>query len=509
MSHLLRRPVVCLSAAGGVLAVLIIATGWAISHVRGGAEMVLDGDDLDLQAIPVKTVRPIQDVSFVHAIQEPAHVEAYNEADLYSRVSGIVKYIEKDEGDSVYEGEVLVEIDVPDLAGEVAQKDALVKQARADEVAAEAHVRVLEAAVQTARNQIALREAERDYRQADLRRIQVLHEKNVVYKDAVDEAQKFLKAAEAAVEVARSDLSVARAKLVAAEADLDVKEARVYAAEKEKEKVQAQEDFAKVRAKFNGQIVKRHKVNVGTFVQNASSAQTRPLLTIKQLDKVRVFCMVPAKAAPYINKDTEAIIRIEGIEVRSKITRYADWLDKDKGRDMRVEVVIYNPPEPDYAHALQCGMGSLVTSVGGLKPLSIATLLTAGQHVSWGKRGILKDGHYGTMELILQKFEGGYTIPATAIRTEKGETYIYEVKNQRVHRVPVRVDLEDAIRARVSVIVRKPVPSKGIQGVYRGLTGKEEIVYTNQGELSEGQLVRAVLEEPRLTSETAVAGTHK
>src|SRR5262249_30048396 len=116
--------------------------------------------------IMVKTIRPKLNPRFVRSIKEPAYVEAYAQAALLAHVAGTIKYIEKDIGDVVTKGEVLVKIDVPDLEGEVAQKEALIEHAAADLKGAEANVVTAEAAVRAAQHQIDLREAERTFRAA-------------------------------------------------------------------------------------------------------------------------------------------------------------------------------------------------------------------------------------------------------------------------------------------------------------------------------------------------------
>src|SRR5438045_3855660 len=73
----------------------------------------------------VKTVHPKRDKAFTVTVHQFATVEAYYTADLRARASGVVKYVPKDVGGRVTQGELLVEIDVPDLRQEVAQKEAV------------------------------------------------------------------------------------------------------------------------------------------------------------------------------------------------------------------------------------------------------------------------------------------------------------------------------------------------------------------------------------------------
>src|SRR5262249_6896070 len=161
---------------------------------------------------------------------------------------GTIKYIEKDIGDVVTKGEVLVKIDVPDLEGEVAQKEALIEHAAADLKGAEANVVTAEAAVRAAQHQIDLREAERTFRAADLKRDKILFERKVIYEEVIDAARKNLRAAEVGVEAAKSDLAVVQSKLTAAKADVKVKEARINVARKEWEKAKAMAKFAEITA---------------------------------------------------------------------------------------------------------------------------------------------------------------------------------------------------------------------------------------------------------------------
>src|SRR5579885_2461312 len=71
------------------------STGVAAESIH---EQEADDDEV---RIAVKAVRPRRDPGFVISVQELASVEAYFTADLYSRVAGSVKYIQKDIGNRV------------------------------------------------------------------------------------------------------------------------------------------------------------------------------------------------------------------------------------------------------------------------------------------------------------------------------------------------------------------------------------------------------------------------
>ena len=70
-----------------------------------------------------------------------------------------------------------------------------------------------------------------------------------------------------------------------------------------------------------------------------------------------------------------------------------------------------------------------------------------------------------------------------------------EVKEGTAHLVPVRVLVDDGKLAKVAVIFRDTSPRSGVREVLRDLTGKEEIVISNQIEIADGQKVASQLTE--------------
>ena len=103
----------------------------------------------------------------------------------------------------------------------------------------------------------------------------------------------------------------------------------------------------------------------------------------------------------------------------------------------------------------------------------------------------MQPGMYGTMELILQKFENAYLLPASAIIGSGGKTFIVQVIDGVARRVPVRVQLEDGVQVKVAVVVRDANPEAGEEDVLEDLTGEEEIIRSGQGEIAPGQKVKA------------------
>src|SRR5262245_4256019 len=180
----------------------------AQSVAQSGPGGVEGQDPPDSEEVPtVKTVHPKRDKAFTVSVHQFATVEPYYLAELRARASGVVKYVPKDVGARVTQGELLVEIDVPDLRQEVAQKEAAIEQRRQElRVAksqiktAEANVEVAHAAIEQAQTMVAAARATRDLREKRFHRFQVMLADKAVNPQVVDEEERDFLAAQAAWE---------------------------------------------------------------------------------------------------------------------------------------------------------------------------------------------------------------------------------------------------------------------------------------------------------------------
>src|SRR5262245_29829402 len=102
--------------SAAVLLLTIVGAAWALGAFRPLTRGVgVQAAEADARLMPVKTIRPKRDPALQVAVEQLARVEPYYRADLRARVAGVVKYVAKDIGAEVRRGELLVEIDVPDL----------------------------------------------------------------------------------------------------------------------------------------------------------------------------------------------------------------------------------------------------------------------------------------------------------------------------------------------------------------------------------------------------------
>jgi len=481
-----------------MVVITMARAAWPAGHGTTPAH-AHEEDANDVDAIPVTTIRAKIDANFTATVEQPAYVNAYYEDNLEARLSGPVKFLEKDIGARVTKGEKLLVVDVPDATQEVVQKAAVIEQRRKELKVAEASVRVAQAAVTTAENNVRekdayveAKDAWREFKLKEYERFRrlAMPPNPAATQDVVDERWKdYLvskadkTAAEVAVQKAKSDLLEATEKLEIARADVELKQSLIKVAEEDRNRAQAILDLATIEAPFDGIITQRN-IAPGGFVHNASGASSsKPLLRVERIDIVTVYMKVPDKYVSFVNENTDAIIQMNalpGYVIRGKVTRYSNSLHtEEKDRTMRVEVDLYNGSRQDYDKFLEKKRAGKESLKSGLLPW-FPTI----EGGSSAERPSLKPGMYGTMTLVLRKFDRAMLLPMSAVVPRGGKNYVFIVKDGHAHQVPISVDIENGKVAKVTLLAHD-----GDHETMQEFTGKEEIVNSNQGELSDGQKV--------------------
>jgi RND family efflux transporter MFP subunit len=447
--------------------------------------------------IPVNTVRP-RKKTLERTLVQPGSVQPAAEAELYAKVSGYLKFIQraptpemvadlvsqrvvvsllpvsgvprlaaaahvllrkapqKDIGSLVVAGEVLIEIDTPERVQEVTEKQSILHQREAELDAAREALTTFDAAVQVAKAQsvqadadVRKTQSEYTFRAKELARLKELVRSETVTPQIVDERQDQVNAALAAwessqakVKTAQAEVAVASSKLTTARADLKVKEALVRVAADALRQARIQAEYSYVRAPFDGMITYRG-VDEGDFVQNATSGQARRLMSVTAIDTVKLVIQVPERDTPWVRVGSEATVAIDawgGRNVSGRVARVAHALDPDT-RTMQAEIDLDNRDRQ------------------------------------------LLPGMYGQVTLSLQKIPDSQAIPATALYSRKGENYIILVRDGVAHRQLVRIRYDDGREVEVvKLIDGREVP----------LDGSDEVVVSNKGEIAEGQRVRTI-----------------
>jgi RND family efflux transporter MFP subunit len=456
----------------------------------------------EADAISVKTVRPTIDPHYQITVSRPADVQAYYSGetggtDIEARVAGKVKTIKVAAGSHVEKDQLLLTIAVPDLDAEEKTKENFVRQRDREVHLAQAKVEAANAAVNTAlanveEKKTLLRQAKAvtTFRSLYFDRMEALLAKNAIDKNVRDEAQKDLevaRAAEIASEAARikaeSEVEDARANVKCAEAEVARARELVEVARADAEKARALANFAKVKAPYRGTVVRR-KVDPGSFVQNASTGHPTPLLCLQRTDIVSVVMRVPDTYAPFVSSQTEAIIELDslpGLKIHGRVTRFPRSLvTAAHDRTMPVEVDLWNGSPEEYKQFV-ANPENLTDLKEG--PLPILPEFTGKDSLE--RSHALMPGMYAHMTLVLKDFGRTALIPSNAVVRRGGRAYLFVVRDGKAHLMPVQLQMDDGNLAKV---VRLRDNGK----VAGELSADEQIIVSNQEELTEGQAVSAV-----------------
>jgi multidrug resistance efflux pump len=382
----------------------------------------------------VAVIRP-QRHNIGYSFSRPGYIEAYEHTAIYAKIPGYVDKVNVDSGDKVDpKGKPLAELSVPEMWVELAQKDALVKQAGANLNSAQAKVKAAQAGV--------LR-AQADVKHWDLEQRRLAR---LVAKGSLD--QQNLDANTTQLEASRAAEAEARAQVIKAEADVGVAQQNVKVAEANKDYVATLLQYARLTAPYTGVVVKRI-VNTGDFVQPAAGSGTKgePLFVLARTDMgLRAFVDVPEAAAPWITEKTKALIHpraLPGVEVEGQVTRSA-WALDPNARTLRTEVHVKEP--------------------GELRPGMFATI-------------------------TLKTFRPNvWTLPVSAVVVKDSDVYCLRVIEGKVVRTPVQAGLNDGKRIEVLRIQIKP-DREGEKKVWADFTGKEPIIQQVSDQLTDGEEV--------------------
>jgi RND family efflux transporter MFP subunit len=329
------RPVLRrLTLVGGAFALLAIAVVAYGLGTRATQNARLH-DLTEALAVPVVAVVTPTGVENNATLDLPGRLQAYIQAPIYARVPGYLKSWKHDIGAKVKAGDVLAEIDTPDL-------DQQLMQARADLSVAEANAKLAQISAQ---------------------RWQSLANTDAVAKQDVDQRTFTLNANMAQVKSAQANV----------------------------DHLAAEESFKRLIAPFDG-VVTARATDIGALI-NVGAAGGAQLFVVSETGKLRVYVNVPQNYVPSVPPGTQATISVPehpGKTYRGTVEASAQAVDPSTGTTLMQLIVDNSAGEMmpgDYASIhLQIAAAAHVLSVPSsalifdAKGLSIATV-DSGNHV--------------------------------------------------------------------------------------------------------------------------------
>jgi RND family efflux transporter MFP subunit len=218
----------------------------------------------------------------------PGELVAYQQVDLYAKVTGFVKELKVDIGSKVKAGQVLLTLEAPELNAQLSAAESRLKSQEALYTASQANYRRL---VETSKTPGT---------------------------------------------ISQNDLDVAEAKKNSDYANLE-------AARASHKEINDIKGYLVIRAPFDGTITARN-VNVGAYVGPTGKGSEFPALTLQQQERLRLVVSVPEGYTGYLKQGDEVAFKVRSIpseNFTAKLTRLSGALDL-RLRAQRVEADIDN-----------------------------------------------------------------------------------------------------------------------------------------------------------------------
>lgn len=269
----------------------------------------------------------------------PATIRPWQTTTLHSRVTGFLTVWHADLGAHVQTGEVLAELETPELDQEVAVGESQAVEAVAATVQAQAELAEAEADLNVAVAQLAHVKAEVELSHSQLIRREKLLRSHAISQEEYDISQKDWEVRTADVTAAESDVARRNSNLKTRAAIIEARKATVRSRQANVERLKELQGFKRIVAPFNGIVIKR-TAEVGMLV----AAGTEPLFVIEDMSRVRVQVLVPQSHSAQAVTGVEATVSVPestATLVRGTITRFAASIDSTN-RTMLAEIELDN-----------------------------------------------------------------------------------------------------------------------------------------------------------------------
>lgn len=289
-----------------IFVTLVVVMGFvaaSCSHSSNGASATGTASQRS-QALPEVNVTRVLSRKLSTSVRLPAQLKPYQAVDIYPKVTGFVKSISVDRGSRVKMGELIAQLEAPEVV------------ARRGE--AESKYQSAESRLQAAKAKLTADEA--------------------TYK-------RMSAAAKVPGVVAGNDLDVARSTAQADRANVAATRKNVRAAREALRAVAQLEEYLNITAPFDGQVTARY-VHPGTLVGPAGGpGGSSPMLHIETLTRLRLEVPVPEDDAAGVPERTQVSFTVPsfpGKTFRAPIARISHAVDT-KTRTMPVELDVRDP----------------------------------------------------------------------------------------------------------------------------------------------------------------------
>ena len=255
------------------LVVVILVIIGALTLIQRRSQYQALAKETEALAIPTVAVFHPSVESSDEDLVLPGTMEAYVESPIYARTNGYLKKWYHDIGSRVRQGDLLADIDTPEV-------DQQLSQARADLTTAQAN--------------------------ANLSKITAARYQELIKTDGVSKQEV--------------DNAVG---------DLEAKVASVKSAEANVRRLEELESFKHIYAPFSG-VITRRNVDIGTLVNAGNGGASQQLFFLSQTDPIRAYVSVPEIYAPSIHAGLGAYLELTqypGQKFLGKVVRTSEAIE--------------------------------------------------------------------------------------------------------------------------------------------------------------------------------------
>jgi RND family efflux transporter MFP subunit len=269
------------------IAVIILVVLGAFTLFQRRSQYQALAKETETLAVPtVAVIHPTTEAS-EEGLVLPGSMQAYVESPIYARTNGYLKKWYRDIGSRVRKGELLADIDTPEV-------DQQLLQARADLETSQAN--------------------------ANLSHITATRYGDLIKTDSVSKQE---------VDNAAGDLAAKQAGVASSQANVH--------------RLSEMESFKHIYAPFSG-VITRRNVDLGTLINAGNGGSTQQLFALAQTDPIRVYVNVPENAAPSIHAGLPAhldLTQFPGRKFLGTVVRTAEAIDP-VSRTLLTEVDVPN-----------------------------------------------------------------------------------------------------------------------------------------------------------------------
>jgi RND family efflux transporter MFP subunit len=320
-----RRGLYIAAVSAAIVAAVIVVVGITTRKI---ADAKLQ-EWTENQAVPVVAVALPDTRGKKTTFSLPGRLEAYTQAQIYARVTGYVKEWKADIGTPVKTGQLLAEIDAPDLDQQIMQAEANLASAKA----------------------------------------------NSVLSDMTLKRGKSL----------ITSLAISQQDLDQRSADSSNKQGQVHAAQANLDRLRVLEQYKRLTAPFDGLVTAR-TTDVGALINAGGGGP--PLFVVSETTKLRVYVNVPQSYVPSIPVGTKAHISVpeypgrtfpatveasaQSVDIASGTTRMQLVADNSNGELMTGDFtnVAFDLPHPEIA--INVPASALIFNELGLQVATVA-----------------------------------------------------------------------------------------------------------------------------------------